>query len=177
MDEIAFAGRSNVGKSSLINHLTQKKDLAKVSSTPGKTQLINFFDIDESFALVDLPGYGFAKISKETREKWGDLIQGYLENRKTLKLIILLIDLRHPPTIEDIAFAKWALHFNKPLLIVFTKSDKLSKNEVISHCQRNFTLLTKEIGDKSVTQVPYSIKDGKARTTLIHEIKKQLAWD
>lgn len=177
MEEIAFAGRSNVGKSSLLNHLVQKKDLARVSSTPGKTQLINFFEIDETFVLVDLPGYGFAKVSKSKREGWGEVIQDYLEEREALKLIVLLVDLRHPPTKEDIAFARWALHFKKPLLIVFTKADKLKKSQVPIHCRKNLTLLLEEIGDTPVAQIPYSIKDRKGRIALIHEIKKQLKWD
>jgi len=177
LPEIAIVGRSNVGKSSLLNHLTSNKKLARVSSTPGKTQLLNFFIFNEELCLVDLPGYGFAKVSKKKRLDWGDLIQKYLHERKSLKLILLLIDSRHPPTRDDIAFAKWALHFNKPLLVVFTKVDKLSKSGASRQIRQNFTLLLDEIDDKPVAQTFYSIKDAKTREILIKKIQEALQWD
>jgi len=174
MAEIALVGRSNVGKSSLLNHLTQNKTLARVSSTPGKTQLINFFVIDDHFALVDLPGYGFAKVPKEMREQWGDLIQDYLQKRKKLSLILLLLDSRHLPTQEDIQFARWAIHYKKPLIIVFTKTDKLAPSAALSQCAKSFTLLSDAINAKPIAYFSYSIKNAKGRIALIKEIEKRI---
>ncbi len=174
MAEIAIVGRSNVGKSSLINHLTQNKGLARVSTTPGKTQLINFFTVDDAFIFVDLPGYGFAKVPKAIREEWGTLIQDYLQNRKSLSLILLLCDSRHPPTEEDIAFAKWATHFKRPLIVVFTKVDKLSPGMIQSTCEKNFTLLSDAIGVKPIAYFSYSIKNAKGRLALIKELEKRI---
>jgi GTP-binding protein len=160
-----------VGKSSLLNHFTQSSKLAHISSKPGKTQLINFFSFGETYTLVDLPGYGFAKVPKTMREKWGGLIQGYLEDRKNLSLILLLIDLRHPPTKDDLAFAKWASHFNKPFLVVFTKSDKLKPNEQKKMVQTNLPILEEALGEIP-PYVLYSIKDGACRVILGKKIEE-----
>lgn len=130
LPEVALAGRSNVGKSSLINHLLAQKKLAKTSATPGKTQLLNFFAIDEKWLLVDLPGYGFAKAPREAIEKWSAAIDSYLNNRPHLKLILLLIDSRREVSGEETSFMSWAKQKQIPLLMVFTKSDKLSPFEV-----------------------------------------------
>lgn len=175
--EIAFVGRSNVGKSSLLNHFTQSKKLAHISSKPGKTQLINFFSFGENCTLVDLPGYGFAKVPKTMREKWGDLIQGYLEKRKNLSLILLLIDLRHPPTKDDLAFAQWASHYNKPFIIVFTKADKLKPREQKQMAEKNIPLIEEAIGKAPTSQILYSIKDAKARVILSKAVEKVLQHD
>lgn len=129
LPEIAILGRSNVGKSSLINHLFNQKKLAKTSSTPGKTRLLNFFLVDDSFILVDLPGYGFAKAPKEEIEKWSQAIDHYLNERPTLKLIFLLIDSRRDFNKEDLAIMNWAENKKIPLLLIFTKTDKLSPSE------------------------------------------------
>ena len=129
-DEIAFVGRSNVGKSSLINMLTNRKKLARISSTPGKTRLINFFLINNEIYFVDLPGYGFAKVSKEEVKKWGSMIEGYLKERKQLKKILLLIDSRRVPGEEDIMMLNWIMHYRVPFLIVATKVDKIKKSEL-----------------------------------------------
>ncbi|MCI6269904.1 MAG: ribosome biogenesis GTP-binding protein YihA/YsxC [Lactobacillus delbrueckii] len=131
LDEIALAGRSNVGKSSLINTLLQRKNLARTSSSPGKTQTLNFYrvDIDQAdFYLVDVPGYGYAKVSKKQREEFGEMIQDYLETRAYLKGLILLIDGRHEPTADDIAMYDYAQYLNLPILVVATKMDKIKKN-------------------------------------------------
>lgn len=128
--EVAFVGRSNVGKSSLINSLTNRKKLAKVSGTPGKTRLINFFLINTSFYLVDLPGYGYAKVSKVEKAKWGNIIETYLLKRPQLKKVVLLVDCRHKPTGDDIMMYKWIKHYGYETVIVATKSDKLTKNEL-----------------------------------------------
>ncbi|APP02762.1 ribosome biogenesis GTP-binding protein YihA/YsxC [Lactobacillus delbrueckii] len=131
LDEIALAGRSNVGKSSLINTLLQRKNLARTSSSPGKTQTLNFYRVDSDqadFYLVDVPGYGYAKVSKKQREEFGEMIQDYLETRAYLKGLILLIDGRHEPTADDIAMYDYAQYLNLPILLVATKMDKIKKN-------------------------------------------------
>jgi GTP-binding protein len=130
MVEVAFVGRSNVGKSSIINSLTNRRSLAKVSGTPGKTRLINFFLINNSFRLVDLPGYGYAKVSKVEKESWGQIIESYLLNRPQLKKVVLLVDSRHKPTGDDVLMYKWIKHYGHETLIVATKKDKLKKSEV-----------------------------------------------
>lgn len=127
--EIAFVGRSNVGKSSIINSLTNRKKLAKVSSTPGKTRLVNFFLINNDFYLVDLPGYGYAKVSKAEKDSWGKTIEMYLTGREQLKRIVLLVDSRHKPTGDDVMMYEWAKHFGYDVVVVATKSDKLKNSE------------------------------------------------
>lgn len=124
LPEYAFIGRSNVGKSSLINRLTQKKGLAKTSQTPGKTQVINHFLINDAFYLVDLPGYGYARVSKTTKEKWGKFIAKYLEKRPELQGVFVLIDSRLEPQKIDLEFIEWLAERSIPLVITFTKSDK-----------------------------------------------------
>ncbi|MPQ43977.1 ribosome biogenesis GTP-binding protein YihA/YsxC [Clostridium tarantellae] len=128
--EIAFVGRSNVGKSSIINALTNRRGLAKVSQTPGKTRLINFFLLNKDMFLVDLPGYGYAKVSKKEKESWGAVIERYLVDREPLKRVVLLVDCRHKPTADDIQMYEWIKHYGYDIAIVATKSDKLSNNEL-----------------------------------------------
>ena len=128
--EVAFVGRSNVGKSSIINALTNRKKLAKVSQTPGKTRLVNFFLINNDFYLVDLPGYGYAKVSKSEKDSWGKTVEMYLTNREQLKRVVLLVDSRHKPTGDDIMMNEWFKHFGYNVVVVATKSDKLTKNEL-----------------------------------------------
>ncbi len=135
--EIAFVGRSNVGKSSLINTLTNRRKLVKVSGTPGKTRLVNFFLINNEFYFVDLPGYGYAKVSKVEKESWGKVIETYLTNREQLKKIILLVDCRHKPSSDDINMYKWIKHYNYDIIVVATKIDKLTKNEL----QKNLKMI------------------------------------
>jgi len=125
--EYAFVGRSNVGKSSLINMLTGHKDLARISSDPGKTRLINFFLIDQEWCLVDLPGFGYARVAKTKRKAWDFMIREYLESRKSLFYTFLLIDSRHDPQILDLNFIRWMGEKELPFCLVFTKADKLSK--------------------------------------------------
>ncbi len=129
--EIAFVGRSNVGKSTLINTLTNRRKLVKVSSTPGKTRLINFFLINDNMYFVDLPGYGYAKVSKKEKENWGGYImEQYLVERNQLKKIVLLVDSRHKPTGDDINMYNWIKHYNYEVLVVGTKLDKLKRNDI-----------------------------------------------
>ncbi|MHB1627964.1 MAG: ribosome biogenesis GTP-binding protein YihA/YsxC [Bacilli bacterium] len=125
--EIAFVGRSNVGKSSLLNKLLNRRHLARISGQPGKTQLINFFHINEQFYLVDLPGYGYAKVSKEVQATWGPMIERYLIERTPLALVVHLIDIRHAPSREDELMHNWLAHIDRPRLIVATKADKISR--------------------------------------------------
>lgn len=127
--EIAFAGRSNVGKSSLINKLIKRKNLVKTSSKPGKTRSLNFFEVKESMFLVDLPGYGFAQVNKQIRSEWEGLISGYLLERETLACVVVIIDLRHALKNTDREMIDWLLYNNIPALPVYTKADKLSKNK------------------------------------------------
>lgn len=127
--EIAFAGRSNVGKSSLINTLTNRKALARISSTPGKTRTLNFYNINDAMYLVDLPGYGYAAVSKGEKEKWGRMIEEYLNKRAQLRLVILLVDSRHDPTADDKLMYSWMKSTGKPLVVICTKFDKLTKNQ------------------------------------------------
>ncbi|ABS33316.1 YihA family ribosome biogenesis GTP-binding protein [Clostridium botulinum] len=128
--EVAFVGRSNVGKSTLINTLTNRRKLVKVSSTPGKTRLINFFVINDNMYFVDLPGYGYAKVSKKEKENWGYIMEQYLVERDQLKKIVLLVDSRHKPTSDDINMYNWIKHYNYEVLVVGTKLDKLKRNDI-----------------------------------------------
>lgn len=126
--EIAFSGRSNVGKSSLINKIFGRKNLARVSSVPGKTATINFYSVDDSF-MADLPGYGYAKVSKNEKLRWSELIEGYLTSERDIALVVQLIDMRHPPSKDDLHMIDFLIDCEQPFIIVFTKSDKLSKRE------------------------------------------------
>lgn len=161
--EIAFAGRSNVGKSSLINHLCGKKQLARVSQIPGKTQAINFFLIDKVLGLVDLPGYGFAKVCFATRAKWGDLIEDYLEKRHALKLILLLLDIRREPSEEDFAMVQWARFHKRKLAIVFTKADKVSKEEA----QKAAVVAIEKLQLPNCSYVFYSVPKNQGKIELV----------
>lgn len=127
--EIAFVGRSNVGKSSLLNLLTSRKKLARISGSPGKTRTINFYTInDEEFRIVDLPGYGYAKVAKSESAKWGDMIEGYLESRRNLVGVIQLVDIRHKPSVQDMQMRDWIRHYGYDDIVVATKADKISRN-------------------------------------------------
>ncbi|WP_027632315.1 ribosome biogenesis GTP-binding protein YihA/YsxC [Clostridium hydrogeniformans] len=127
--EVAFVGRSNVGKSSLINSITNRRRLAKVSGTPGRTRLVNFFLVNGEHHLVDLPGYGYAKVSKKEKEGWGKIIEDYLYMREPLKKVVLLVDCRHKPTADDVIMYNWIKHYGYEVLVIATKSDKISNNE------------------------------------------------
>lgn len=143
LPEIALAGRSNVGKSSLINTLLKRKNLARTSSQTGKTQTLNFYLVNDEFYLVDVPGYGYAKVSQKRRQEFGEMIQDYLETRPNLKGLIILIDSRHEPTKDDIAMYEYAQYLNIPILVVCTKMDKIKKsqtNKVMSGLKKNLDL-------------------------------------
>ncbi|MDD7463502.1 MAG: ribosome biogenesis GTP-binding protein YihA/YsxC [Anaerococcus sp.] len=141
LDEIAFVGRSNVGKSSFINSFLGRKALAKTSSKPGKTRTINFYNINESFRLVDLPGYGFAKVSKKEKEKWAKLINEYLATRESLKEIFLLVDIRHEPTIQDKEMYDYIIESGFTGFVIATKFDKIKKSQI----QKNLKAIQKKL--------------------------------
>jgi len=144
--EIAFCGRSNVGKSSLLNTLTNVRGLARTSSTPGRTQTINFFVINESMYFVDLPGYGYAKVSKTVRESWGPMIEDYLRNREQLNLAVMIVDSRMAPTDSDVMMKQWLDRCRIPTTVVLTKTDKISNNQLHQALRQGTqTLDTKEI--------------------------------
>ena len=144
--EIAFCGRSNIGKSSLLNTLTDVRALARTSSSPGRTQTINFFLIDDRIYFVDLPGYGYAKVSKAVKENWGRMIERYLRHRDQLKLAMMLIDSRMPPTDSDVMMKQWLDHHGIPNAVVLTKIDKISRNQLHEALRIGAnTLNTKEI--------------------------------
>jgi GTP-binding protein len=168
LPEIALVGRSNVGKSSLINHLLHRKKLAKVSAKPGKTQTINYFDVDKQLIIVDLPGYGYASRSQDMQMLWSGAIDQYFQKRSSLTMIILLIDSRREPTEEDNAILQWAQHHKKPVLLIFTKSDTLSERESKSNLGKALQLLPVE------HVLSYSIKDSRSRQNLITTINKIL---
>lgn len=142
LPEIALVGRSNVGKSSLINKLVNRKKLAKSSSTPGKTRTINYYLINEQWYMVDLPGYGFAKVSKVEREKWGRMIENYLQNRSQVRGVVQLLDIRHAPNANDVLMKNWLQDCQIPILIVATKADKVSRGGR----QKNLNIIKKTLG-------------------------------
>lgn len=133
LPELAFAGKSNVGKSSLINALINRKSLARTSAQPGKTQTINFYNINDAMYLVDLPGYGYAKVSQETKEKWGKLIERYLNGSRQLKAVFLLIDIRHEPSANDKSMYDWIVYNGYDPIIIATKLDKINRSQVQKH--------------------------------------------
>ncbi|MCJ8013817.1 ribosome biogenesis GTP-binding protein YihA/YsxC [Paenibacillus sp. KQZ6P-2] len=136
LPEIGLAGRSNVGKSSLINRMINRKNLARTSSTPGKTQHLNYYRINEELYFVDFPGYGYAKVSKTQRQVWGKMIEKYLLEREPLKLVLLIVDLRHPPTKDDEMMYDWLKHYDIPICVVATKADKIPKSRWQKHVKQ-----------------------------------------
>lgn len=170
LSEIAFAGKSNVGKSSLINALINRKKLARTSSAPGKTQTINFYNINKELYFVDLPGYGYAKVSKEIKEKWGKMIENYLQSSKQLKIIFLLIDIRHDPSMNDKSMYEWILYNGYHPVIIATKADKLKRSQLQKHVKAIKTGL--EL-DSETKIIPFSAetKQGKEE---IWELIEQL---
>lgn len=175
LPEFCFAGRSNVGKSSLINKLTNKRKLARTSNTPGKTQQMNYYKIDEKLFIVDLPGFGFAKVPQKERERWGKDIQHYLLKRDTLRLILHLVDSRHPPTQLDEDFFFWMASNGMPFSVILTKADKLSNNKLAQSKQRVINILREM--NIEVPVIPCSAESGRGideLRSLITEFKKPL---
>lgn len=178
--EIVFIGRSNVGKSSLINSLTRVKNLARVSSQPGKTQTINFYDIGvkleddierKNFYLVDLPGYGYAKTGKERRKTWSKFISEYLLNSKELQFVCQLIDIRHDPMASDIEMFNWLVENGLPVLVIATKSDKIGKKQQAESIRN----IKKKLGIKELDVLPYSSVKNEGRLELLDVIGNVLA--
>lgn len=160
MPEIVLAGRSNVGKSSLINTLLMRKNLARTSSKPGKTQTLNFYLINESFYFVDIPGYGYAKVSKQERLKWGKMIEQYLTEREQIVTVLLLVDARHAPSQEDIQMYQFLDYYDLPIKVIATKIDKVKKNQRQKHLHQ----IQQDLGMRDITDIiPFSsvTKEGK----------------
>lgn len=163
MPEFALVGRSNVGKSSMINKLLNRKNFARVSSQPGKTATINFYNIDDTIFLVDLPGYGYAVRSKEEIQKWGKMIEDYLNTREELVQTILLVDSRHKPTKDDVLMLEWIRNFNENAIVIATKTDKLKKREL----EKNLELIwdTLELDEDDIL-VPFSTQNDEGKITV-----------
>lgn len=159
LTEVALSGRSNVGKSTFINSMIGCKNMARTSQQPGKTQTLNFYNIDEQLIFVDVPGYGYAKVSKVQREKFGKMIEEYITQRENLKLVIQLVDLRHQPTEDDVLMYNYLKHFDIPTLVICTKEDKIAKGKVQKHIKRIKDKLELEPGDNIISYS--SIKNSK----------------
>lgn len=173
MPEIAFAGKSNVGKSSLLNAMLNRRALARTSSQPGKTQTINFYSVQDTFMFVDLPGYGYAKVSKQDRERWGKLIEGYLEKREHLQKVILLVDIRHEVGKNDKMMYDWIKHYHNQVVVVATKADKIKRSQL----QKQLSVIKKGLelssGDKLIA-FSSETKQGKEELwKIIEEIRQE----
>ena len=171
MKEIAFAGRSNVGKSSLLNLITGRKALARVSGSPGKTRTINFYNINGDFRIVDLPGYGYAKVSKSVTENWGDMMEQYFSARHGLIKTVQLVDIRHEPSKQDIQMYEYLKHYGLDGLVVATKADKISRNQM----NKNISVIRKALGMKPEDKViACSALKRTGQDELLDEIEKLL---
>jgi len=166
MQEIAMAGKSNVGKSSLINSLTRNSKLARTSSAPGKTRLINYYMINEDFLLVDLPGYGFARAPKSEQEKWSKMIEGFLTGSQNLKHVFHLVDIRHEPTQEDVMMTEYLRHYDIPFTVIATKADKLSK----AQRSRSIPVICRKLVVQPWEILTYSSEDLTGRDALLEKI-------
>ena len=167
LPQVAFAGRSNVGKSSVINRLLNRKNFARVGAAPGKTTQINYFKIDNAFYLVDLPGYGYARVSKGERDRWGRLMEGYFADPELMTLGVMIVDARHKPTADDCTMAQWYRGAGCPFLVVANKLDKLKKSEVEGNLQRIRETL--ELGEEDMV-IPFSAEKGTGRDELLRAI-------
>ena len=172
MPEIAFVGRSNVGKSSLINALVGRKSLAKTSNTPGRTQLINFFTVNSSLFFVDLPGYGFAKVPRSVKKDWGDMIETYLRERRNLALVVFILDVRRDPSADDLSLRDWLDHYRIPYAAILTKADKLSNQQALGRKK----LIEKAMGKgASGNTILFSAKTRKGAEELWQFIERHLS--
>ena len=168
--EVAFVGRSNVGKSSLINALLNRKKLARTSQHPGKTRTINFFNVEDRLYFVDLPGYGYAKVSKSESEKWGQMVDGYLKDRPQLKHIFLLMDIRHEPSAGDRQIYEWCMYYQLPFTIIATKSDKIKRSQM----QKHLAIIRKAL-EVEKPPMPFSSESWEGREALWQVIEAQIA--
>ncbi len=165
--QVAFAGRSNVGKSSVINRLLGRKNFARVGATPGKTNQINYFRIDEKIYFTDLPGYGYAKVAKEERDRWGRLMESYFASEGLITLGVLIVDARHKPTADDVTMCSWFKDTGCPLIVVANKLDKLKAREI----EPNLALIRQTLElDESVLLIPFSAERGTGKTELLAAI-------
>ncbi|HPN87193.1 MAG TPA: ribosome biogenesis GTP-binding protein YihA/YsxC [Smithella sp.] len=171
MPEIAFVGRSNVGKSSLMNTLVGRKNLAKTSNTPGRTQLINFFTVNETISFVDLPGYGFAKVPRSVKKDWGDMMEAYLRERQSLCLVIFILDIRRDPNADDLSLRDWLDHYRIPYLYILTKSDKLSNNQAIARKRAIEKMLRISSEKKTIL---FSAKTQKGKVEILEFLENHL---
>ena len=167
--QVAFAGRSNVGKSSVINRLLNRKNFARVGATPGKTTQVNYFLIDGRIYFTDLPGYGYAKVSKEERDRWGRLMENYFQEQGLITLGVLIVDARHKPTADDVTMCTWFKESGCPLIVVANKLDKLKKNEIEPNLQRIWDTL--ELPDTAAL-IPFSAEKGIGKTELLSAIEQ-----
>ena len=167
LPQIAFAGRSNVGKSSVINRLLNRKNFARVGAAPGKTIHINYFKIDGAFYLVDLPGYGYAKVSKSERDRWGKLMETYFAHPELMTMGVMIVDSRHKPTADDCTMAQWFKDTGRPMVVVANKLDKLKKSEIQPSLDR--VRLTLEL-EEDVPVIPFSAEKGDGRQDLLNVI-------
>lgn len=167
--QVAFAGRSNVGKSSVINRLLNRKNFARVGATPGKTTQVNYFLIDGKIYFTDLPGYGYAKVSKEERDRWGRLMESYFQEERLISLGVLIVDARHKPTADDVTMCTWFKESGCPLIVVANKLDKLKKSEIDPNMQRVWETL--ELPDTAVL-IPFSAEKGIGKTELLSAIEQ-----
>jgi len=167
LPQVAFAGRSNVGKSSVINRLLNRKNFARVGAAPGKTIHINYFKIDGAFYLVDLPGYGYAKVSKSERDRWGKLMESYFAHPELMTLGVMIVDSRHKPTADDCTMAQWFKDTGCPLVVVANKLDKLKKSEIAPNLQVIRDTLELE---EETTVIPFSAEKGTGREDLLSAI-------
>ncbi len=172
LPEIAFAGRSNVGKSSLINNLVNRKNMAHTSSSPGKTRQINLFNIENKWCLVDLPGYGYAAVSKKNREKWGDMTKKYFLNRDDFRFVCLLIDARHDPQDSDLAMLEWLENNGVKYLVILTKCDKISAEFMAERKKQLDDYL--QFCSNNIEVLPYSSVSSLGRNELLAIIKKNI---
>ena len=170
LPEIAMVGKSNVGKSSLINRLTSNKKLAHTSGEPGKTRLINFYKINEILMLVDLPGYGFARVSKVEKAKWSGLIESYLTGSQWLRHALQLVDMRHEPTKDDITMVEYLRHYGIPFTVIGTKADKLSKAE----CARSLPVISRTLQIQPWEIIPFSSRDDTGKEAILELLGKVL---
>ena len=171
LPEIALAGRSNVGKSSFINKLINRKNLARTSSKPGKTQTLNFYKLNDSFYFVDVPGYGYAKVAKSERDKWGPMMEEYFQNRETLKAVVLVCDLRHEPSDGDVQMYDFLKHLELPIIIVATKLDKVQKSK--RHKQLKLVKQTFEVDETDIV-IPFSSETAEGKDEAWKALRKYL---
>ncbi|MEN0644306.1 ribosome biogenesis GTP-binding protein YihA/YsxC [Alkalicoccobacillus gibsonii] len=171
LPEIALAGRSNVGKSSFINKMINRKSLARTSGQPGKTQTLNFYEINEKIHFVDVPGYGFAKVARSVRDQWGKMIEQFFMEREQLKAVLLLVDSRHKPSKEDKLMYDWLFHFNIPVIVVATKGDKIPK----SKWQKHLKIISDELEMREEDQLfLFSSETGYGREPVWRAIQKMI---